>query len=50
MLTFGARPPELPISMPDQAFDTGPTRNARAPKSFRWRKVLVFSLSLALAV
>ncbi|MFH1518157.1 MAG: glucans biosynthesis glucosyltransferase MdoH [Pseudomonadota bacterium] len=50
MLTFRARPAELPISMPDQAFDTGPTRNAKAPKSFRWRKVMVFSLSLALAV
>jgi membrane glycosyltransferase len=49
MITFRARPAELPISMPDQAFKTGPTRNAKAPKSFLWRKVMVFSLALALA-
>lgn len=49
MTDSSIRPKEFPLLMPDQAFDGNEAKNRHAPKSKRWRKIMVFGLSIILS-
>ncbi|MEM5517780.1 glucans biosynthesis glucosyltransferase MdoH [Henriciella sp. AS95] len=48
MTPHRARPTEFPLTMPDQAFQTGRVELRDRPKSYQWRKLFVLVASLFL--